>query len=145
MAKRADFALEFQARPEYLVLVRSFINCFARQLNLDSENALQLEICLDEACANSVEATQRKGAEIADPLVRIEINLNKKGVEVIVVDDGHDFTHKFQKAVPLTDMSDRTKRRGYGLQIIKSLMDEVSYVHDPEMGNRLSLIKYFRS
>ena len=74
--------------------------------------------------------------------VRIEITLLEQGLKIAVVDRGRDFADHFEKAVPFHDGTDRTRHRGYGLQIIKTCMDEVHYSHETDRGNRLVLTKY---
>lgn len=145
MAKEPDIVVEFAAQPQYLALIRTFIGCFCSHLGLASEEALQLEICVDEACANSIEGIQALEGTHPKTRIRIELTLHDNGVQLSVVDQGRDFSYHFRKAAPLADYSDRTRRRGYGLQIIKTLMDDVHYSHDPGLGNRLSFVKYFSS
>lgn len=134
-----DIALEIVPKSNYLILLRQLMNCLAHELRISEKDASQLEMCLDEACANSIDAMNRHG--ILHP-VRVEVELEDHCVRFTICDNGNDYSHHFHQAQPMDETADRTQRRGYGLRIIKTLMDEVDYSYDPEMGNRLLLVKY---
>ncbi len=140
-----DLALEFKAEPQNLVLIRNFIGCLAKHLDLTPEEALQLEICVDEACANSVDGIRAVEGNQPITNVRLGFRFQEEGIELTIQDGGQDYSLHFYNAYPLDDKTDRTRKRGYGLQIIKKLMDEVVYEYDPETGNRLYLRKFFQS
>ena len=137
---RLDIAID--AQPQILVVVRHFVSSLAQDLKLSPEEALQLELCVDEAGANSIQGTNEANGEDSNQLVRIEFKIEPDALHIDVIDFGEDFSHFLDRATPLTEFTDRTRKRGYGLQIIKTFMDEVSYQHDPQAGNRLHLIKY---
>jgi len=134
-----DIVVEIAPQSNYLSLLRNVINSVANQLDMDESMVGQLEMCIDEACANSISAMNEHGIQTP---VRLEVIVEKHCVRFTVYDSGEDFSHHFQNATPMDDETDRTKKRGYGLRIIKTFMDEVQYHHDPEEGNRLHLIKY---
>ncbi len=136
-----DIAVEICPKHQLLVLVRQMVNALAENLGLSKEDTLQLVLCVDEACANSIQAVQEIGSENPAEKIRLEIKVQPESLHVTIIDCGKDFTHSLQKAGPLSDDTDRTKKRGYGLQIIKTFMDEVEYVHEPGSGNKLSLMK----
>lgn len=140
----ADLAIEISADSRWLLLVREYVNLLARQLDLTHEEALQLEMCVDEACSNSIHAVQKLHADPDKCKVRLELRLADEHIRVTVIDCGGDFSEHFHNALPMTGLTDRTRKRGYGLQIIKTLMDEVSYEHDPHHGNRLHFTKFVR-
>ncbi|MBN2330143.1 MAG: ATP-binding protein [Candidatus Omnitrophica bacterium] len=138
-----DIAIEIAPNARNLSLVRHFIGSLAYDLRFSSEEALQLEMCVDEACANSIEGMNKRDGEHGDSCVRIELIIKQDAIHIVIIDCGRDFSQALKKASPLHDFSDRTRKRGYGLQIIKTFMDVVDYVHDPQTGNRLQLVKYF--
>lgn len=137
-----DLALEINANSRWLHLVREFVNLLAQNLNLTQEDALQLEMCVDEACANSINAVENFQADPEKCKVRIEAVIANGSIHITIVDCGADFSDPFHRALPMTGLTDRTRKRGYGLQIIKTLMDEVRYERDPAAVNRLHLIKF---
>ncbi|MFB3788951.1 MAG: ATP-binding protein [bacterium] len=140
--RKPCIAIEIAPNPQFLSLLRRFAGCMARELNLSEEEALQLELCLDEACANSIEGTLLKQGKFDGSCIRIELRIQTDALEITVRDCGDDFTSAFQKARALHEFTDRTRKRGYGLQIIKTFMDRVHYRYDPEKGNELRFIKF---
>ena len=135
-------AIEIAPNPQFLSLLRRFAGCLARDLGLTEEEALQLELCLDEACANSIEGTLMRTRQFDSPCIRIELSVKTDALEITIRDSGNDFTSAFQKATALHEFTDRTRKRGYGLQIIKTFMDRVQYSYDPVKGNELRFIKF---
>lgn len=142
-ASHPDIVIEIAPNARNLAILRHFIASLARDLKLSSEEALQLEMCIDEACANSIEGIRLREGDSTDSCVRIELKMESSAIHIVIQDCGQDFSQAFFKATPLHDFTDRTRNRGYGLQIIKTFMDVVDYVHDPQAGNRLYLVKYF--
>jgi serine/threonine-protein kinase RsbW len=139
----SDLSIDITAQPYCLSIIRHFIGCIATELHFTPENALQLELCVDEACANSISAIHAAEGNQPQSRLHVEVHINSTFIKITVHDSGHDFMQKFKKALPLSDETDRTQKRGYGLKIIKTFMDDVQYVHEPSTGNRLHLIKYF--
>ncbi|MGC9326726.1 MAG: ATP-binding protein, partial [Candidatus Hinthialibacter sp.] len=125
-----DIAIEIAPNARNLSIVRHFIGSLAYDLRFSSEEALQLEMCVDEACANSIEGINNRDGNLSSSCVRIELIIKKDAIHIVIKDRGSDFSQALSKASPLHDFSDRTRQRGYGLQIIKTFMDVVDYVHD---------------
>lgn len=139
-----DFTIEIAPKPVNLVLVRQMINSLADNMGLSEECALQLEMAVDEACANAVASIREKEGERSSSKIRLEISALQHCLRVAIADSGDDFREQYEKAAPFDERTDRTRRRGYGLQIIKTFMDEVHYIHDPHIGNKLILTKYLQ-
>lgn len=137
-----DVTVEIAARLHHLVHLRHLVYCMAEDLGFSAADATQLEMCVDEACSNSIRAIQDKEGENAKTKVRIDFHFQSNGICITIYDNGSDFSNFFENAEVLTEIFDCKRRRGYGLQIIKTFMDEVRYVHTPEVGNRLRLTKY---
>ena len=138
-----DLSLEITAQPEFLSVVRTFVGCLSRELHFSDQETSQLELCIDEACANSIGAIQEVEGPVPKTRLRLEFTVGNNFLKITVQDSGKDFSQNFHKALPMSDITDRTRMRGYGLQIIKTFMDDVQYVRDPSHGNFLHLIKYF--
>lgn len=137
-----DLTLEVPPHPANLAVVRMMIGLIAEAIGFNETEALELELSVDEACSNSIAAMQETEGEAAAGGVRIEITILEQGLKIAVLDRGRNFADHFERAVPFHEGTDRTRPRGYGLQIIKTCMDEVHYFHEAERGNRLVLTKY---
>lgn len=142
-APAPDISIEIAPNARNLAIVRHFTCSLAHDLKLSNEESLQLEMCVDEACSNSIDGILKREGNSANSCVRIEISLKSNAIHIVIRDCGNDFSNAFEKASPLHDFSDRLRKRGYGLQIIKTFMDIVDYVYDPQYGNTLYLVKYF--
>lgn len=140
-----DISIEIDPRQSNLVLIRKMINSLSEDLGFSEQDALQLEMAVDEACANSIASIQEKEGDPPTTKVRLEISVRQHGLRLVILDSGDNFFEQYKQAVPFQDNTDRTRQRGYGLQIIKTFMDEVDYVHDPNVGNKLILTKYLQS
>ncbi len=140
-----DFSIEVTPRLSNLVLIRKIVNSLTADLGVSEEHALQLEMAVDEACSNSIVSIREKEGETSITRVRIEISVQEHCLRLAIVDSGNNFREQYERALPFHEGTDRTRDRGYGLQIIKTFMDEVDYIHDPAFGNKLILTKYLRS
>jgi anti-sigma regulatory factor (Ser/Thr protein kinase) len=136
-----DVKIEIPLDATKLAVIRQFINVLALDVGFSYQEALQVEMCVDEACANSIEGTLKNQQSTSIQSVFVSITIEHPELHIVIQDGGEDFTRQFQNAEPLSEVTDRYKKRGYGLQIIKKFMDEVSYVHDPEQGNFLHVVK----
>ncbi len=134
--------LEVPPYPDNLVIVRMMVGLIAEALGFAETETLQLELSVDEACANSIAAMQENGVEETVPGVRVEIAIEERCLQIAIIDRGRNFSEHFERALPFHEGTDRTRKRGYGLQIIKTLMDEVQYIHEAGIGNKLVLTKY---
>lgn len=137
-----DISIEVTPRLTNLVLIRKIVNSLAEDLGLSEKHASQLEMAVDEACANSIASIQEKEGDPPETKIRLEISVREHCLRLAIVDLGNCFEEQYKNAVPFHEGTDRTRKRGYGLQIIKTFMDEVHYIHDPNRGNKLILTKY---
>ncbi len=133
--------IELPARTEYLVLVRHFVCSMARYMGFEADDVNQIEIALDEACANSIRAIQQQAPARGDALLRLEFHRSSDCLDITVIDNGNSFSEHFDRQVPMDELVGRFQTSGYGLQIIKTFMDHVDYQHLPNEGNRLRLKK----
>ncbi len=136
-----DIAIDFSSDAKNLVIVRHFFGALAQDLDFSNEEALQIELCVDEVCANSIEGIRKLEGDAPHSRVRIEIKIDIDALHIVVFDNGGDFSQALHKAAPLHEYTDRSHKRGYGLQIIKTFMDEIEYHYDSRSGNRLHMIK----
>lgn len=142
--RQPDIALEIKPELSHLAIIRKIISSIAQQLGFSEKEILQLEMAVDEACANSIEAILKLDCDPDTSRVRIEIVFHPDHLQLTIIDTCQDFIDHFQRAIRFDEQTDRTQKRGYGLRIIKTLMDEVHYIHDPSIGNKLIMMKYLR-
>ena len=95
-----------------------------------------IELAISEICTNVIKHAY---ADIDGELTG-RITLLNNGVQLDFYDQGRSFD---PNAVPLPKADPhQLSEGGYGLHIVRQIMDVVSYEHDPELGNHWHLIKF---
>jgi anti-sigma regulatory factor (Ser/Thr protein kinase) len=112
---------------ESMALIRTLGQAYAGHFAYD------LELAASEIVTNIVQHSYRDfGGEL-----RGEVRLEADRVQLDLYDDGLPFDIS---AVPLRDVQ-HTSERGYGVHIVRQLVDEVQYSPATGMGNHWRLIK----
>jgi len=136
------------SRYGYLNMIRKSVRALCRRAGLKEEAASQLEMAVDESCANIIEHSYGGEADKSNqPGTGQGMKLNfiqqDNQVVVEVFDFGVGFNFRPadlpRDPVPLLD---ETHERGLGLVIINRFVDEVEYRQDVGQSNCLRLIKY---
>jgi len=117
------------AKYKYLAQISRFVGKAAKEANLDKASIYAVQLAVDEACSNIMEhAYSGKGK--GEILCSCEITDN--GLKVTLSDHGNPLN---PKEVPEFDSHAR-------IFLIYQLMDQVHYESDPQLGNRIELVKY---
>ncbi|MDY7041920.1 MAG: ATP-binding protein [Chloroflexota bacterium] len=135
--ERVELTIPSQLR--YLPLVSSCVRGFCRwTLGLSGyeKAAYNVQLAVHEAATNIIEHAY---GGVADG--RVEFVLRSRGscLEIEINDHGEGFDFN---SIPSPSLIG-PQERGYGIFLIKNLVDEVSYQSDPVAGNRLRLVKHF--
>ncbi|MCR4407576.1 MAG: ATP-binding protein [Anaerolineae bacterium] len=125
---------------QYLPLVSACVSEFCwwtPGLSDHEKTVYSVQLAVQEAATNIVEHAYE-----GRPDGRVKFVLRAHGacLEIEISDQGKGFDFD---AVPLPTWSEM-QEGGYGVFLIKSLVDDVSYRSDPVTGNHLHLIKYFK-
>ncbi len=113
----------------------------ARSVGFDEQALHQIELAVDEACANIVQHAYRD-MEAGD--MEISCYLDKRGFVIEVHDWGRSFD---PDAVADPDVDAPLEERslgGLGLFFIRQFMDQVQFTFDPDKGNELVMVKKLR-
>lgn len=116
--------LEVPSAPEYVSIVRQAVEGIARRMKFDELQIDDLKLAVGEACTNAVRHGCCKG------------DYQHIAIRCIVMDDGlsveirNNITKCDEPHVP--NKPDTTREGGYGLYIIRKLMDEVDIIWDHE-------------
>jgi anti-sigma regulatory factor (Ser/Thr protein kinase) len=120
-----------------LATIREFVAQAGRDLGLDERRIYDLQLAVDEACANVVQhGYGGQGGEI-----EITFERDEEEVRVTLRDWGTSFD---PQAVPAPDVTASLEQRrlgGLGLFLINQVMDDVSFEFDAESGNVLTMVK----
>lgn len=118
--------LELPSSSEYLLLARLVVSCAGQLAEFEPEDVYDLKLAVTEAATNVIRHT-RVGS------FQVEYKVLPGTVEITVVDRGGGF-----------DVGELTEEPGehggFGLAVIRSLVDEVILDSSPE-GTRLKMIR----
>lgn len=134
-----EIAVHFRRSLDYLHLAMAISNLICTTLpesDLEKDFVDHLELVVSEACTNAIRHTKDPDAEA---MVGIRFEVHEDQLVVEVKDQGGGFD---LEEVPLPDF-DRHPEGGYGLFIIRTVMDEVFYTRGDE-DNTLTMKKYFK-
>jgi serine/threonine-protein kinase RsbW len=137
--------LHLPCRYSYLRMIRQSVTDMSARAGLSEFQAAQLEMAVDEACANVIEHSYGGEAGAANdpdhPGLRINLMQCKDRVVVEIFDRGAGFEFDRQPVIPPEEYVDRERQRGLGMFIIQKFVDDVRYERDAESGNCLRLTK----
>lgn len=127
--------LSFPANRKYLGLVGNLMREIQRHVpNLPDAAGYNVQLAVDEAVVNVISHAYRN-----DPQGRVEltIEIHRSKLVIQIRDWGESYDpNKIQEP----DFG-QPQERGYGLYLIRKLMDQVSYVASAEQGNCATLTK----
>lgn len=130
--------LVIPARRDHLALVRLVVESVARIGEALPEGQIDdLRLAVSEGCANAVDAQSAAGAD--DPIV-VTVEVDADAVVVTVTDRAGGFDVEAVERLPsVTDPHRLRHERGLGIQIMRSLVDEVTYTPTAD-GTALRLV-----
>lgn len=115
-----------------------FVAQSARVVGFDNQALYQIQVAVDEACANVVHHAYA-GMEPGD--MEISCYLEGQIFVVQVRDWGTSFDPTEVRDPDMSAPLDERTLGGLGLFLIKQFMEQVQYTFDPEMGNELTMTK----
>ncbi|NLC57920.1 MAG: ATP-binding protein [Armatimonadetes bacterium] len=150
---RRDLALVVPGETDYLQLVRDFVTAIARKMGFPDHRVGEIEIAVDEACANIIEhaygnASLRERVIVAHhgdrgaEAITLRVSIYGDRIELRIFDRGPRFSVEELESLDLAEVVGSGRARGIGSYIIRSFMDEVRHTYHPGEGNELTLIKY---
>lgn len=118
--------LELPSSSEYLLLARLVVSCAGQLAEFEPEDVYDLKLAVTEAATNVIRHTTVRNFQV-------EYKVLPGTVEITVVDRGGGFDVKELAEEP-------GEHGGFGLAVIRSLVDEVVLESSPE-GTRLKMIR----
>jgi serine/threonine-protein kinase RsbW len=132
------YSLTVDSRLERLGEIANFIELAARQSDLNDDQVYDVQMAVDEACANVIEHAYHGRANGT-----IDIRCEKRGKEFVVTIQ--DFGERFdpKKVAPPRTRDPLSKRNvgGLGLFFMHKMMDKVKFEFATGTGNRLTMVK----
>ena len=118
--------LEIPAQPAFVGVARSVVAAVASAVDgIDDDRLEDLRVAVSEACTNAVESHRR---DAIDERVVITCTRESDQLLVCIEDSGNGFD---PDAVPdppeLDDQPNAASERGWGIQLIQALVDDVTF------------------
>ena len=135
------FTLDVPSSTQNLALIRDFVTRVASQAGLSEVEVGQLELAVDEACANVIEHAY---GDDSTKQVMIRAVFDEDTLRINVIDTGRGFKPGDIEQADLKDLIAKRRTGGLGLRLIKRLMDEVHYDIEPGKRNELRMVKKLR-
>jgi serine/threonine-protein kinase RsbW len=132
------FSLQVPSNTENLAMIRDFVNGIGMRAGLPASEVANLEMAVDEACANVIEHAY--GPEVTKE-VSVKATIDDETVQIDVVDTGKGFDPGEISQLNLDQLVAERKSGGLGMRLMKTLMDEVHYAIIPGQKNELRMIK----
>jgi anti-sigma regulatory factor (Ser/Thr protein kinase) len=120
-----------------LAAVREFVARIGADLGLDADVIYDLQLAVDEACANVI--NHGYGGQAG----RIDVTVEpaEEGVQVVVRDWGGAFDPHVVHTPDVQAPLEERRLGGLGLFLMRKVMDDVSFAFDAERGNTLRMVK----
>ena len=136
-----EVSMSIPVAPEMEIVATAQAAALGEYLGLSRDKIDEVKLALVEACINAFEH-----ADCRDEQLHLTFRLGRepKGrewLEVEVLDKGKGFDQGRVEEPSLQKTFASHRKRGWGLQIIKSLMDEVN-ISSGEWGTRILMRKY---
>ncbi len=132
------FTLQVPSSTENLALIREFVTTIGNQAGLLPAGVAQLELAVDEACANVMEHAY--GRDMTKE-VTLRATIDRDILEINVIDTGKSFDPSAVPQMELEKLISNRKSGGLGMRLMNALMDEVHYEMIPGKKNQLRMIK----
>ena len=135
------FTLHVPSSTENLALIREFVSSIGTQSGLDSSEVAQLELAVDEACANVIEHAY--GHDMTKEVI-VRATFDDETLRIDVEDTGRGFDPASVQPEELERLIHERKSGGLGMRLMKTIMDEVHYDIEPGKKNELHMLKRIR-
>jgi serine/threonine-protein kinase RsbW len=148
-----------QAASGVLATLRQFAVCLARNAGFDEVQVGEIEMAVDEACANVIRHAYKHlgvspdlGGETASNddsvqekcTIRLRASIKTDRLVLSVVDQGIGLYRMPPGVESVQEYQERGGSGGLGIYIIRQYMDEIEYHYPPESGTVLTMVKYLR-
>ena len=140
--ERREVHLTIPVAPEMEIAATAQVAALGEWMEMSRDKIDEVKMAVVEACINAFEhsATPDHKVELA---FRVGAEEGGRGayLEVDVADSGHGFDPTRLKTPEIAAKLRSSRKRGWGIKIIESLMDDVR-IESGEQGTRIVMRKY---
>lgn len=130
--------LSIASSTRYLEDVRRFVEHHAYEAQFSDRTVSELKIAVDEACANVIKHAYGGSAT---GTIDVDVIVKPDRFTVRIRDEGVSFDERAYQEPDIFEFARRKKTGGFGVSIMKKLMDRVEY-RTRGNSNECCLIKY---
>lgn len=142
--KNNSFRLKLPANSENLDIIRKFVSGIAENIGFNEEEVYQIELAVDEACANIINHAYKNDNMPAEKIIHVTVRTRKDRIEVKIADKGVGFDPDSLETPDMDRYLRERKQGGLGVHLIKTLMDEVKFQIKPGVRNEVKMVKYLQ-
>jgi serine/threonine-protein kinase RsbW len=140
-AAAREVSMSIPVAPEMEIVATAQAAALGEYIGMTRDKIDEIKLALVEACINAFEH-----AECRDEQLHLTFRLGREPggrewLEVEVLDRGRGFDHARVEKPSVEKTFASHRKRGWGLQIIKSLMDEID-ITSGDWGTRILMRKY---
>jgi serine/threonine-protein kinase RsbW len=139
---RTTIVVQTPGEMSYLYRIREFITGIAAESGIDEQDILNIELAVDEACANVIEHGYDPDSPNKSLTIQMEIDDQKLVLKII--DQGKSFDPRLKPPPDIQKLITMKRDGGLGISLIKQTMDEIDYRRTPDGRNELILTKYLQ-
>lgn len=121
-------------KPEYVSLVRLSVTSIANQMGFSIEEIEDFKVAVSEACTNVI----LYGLKDENSHYEVVFKVEESTLSISVTDNGKGFD---PKSIKMPDLMGNQVGGGFGLYIIKSLMDHVEINSEEGTGTSITMVK----
>lgn len=136
-----EISLTIPVAPEMEIVATAQVAALGESIGMGRDKIDEVKLALVEACINAFEHSGTRDEQLH---LTFRIGKNEEGkewLEVEVFDQGKGFDHARIETPSIEKSFSGGKKRGWGLQIMKSLMDAVA-ISSGDFGTRILMRKY---
>lgn len=140
MGESTQFEATFRNDTAHLSEIRQFVRDKARAVGFPDESIDNIELAVDEACANIMEHAYPPG--VLDPGLHLTILHEADRFTVVISDRGETFDPSKVKPPVMKEYISEYRVGGLGIYLMRTLMDQVDYHIQPGIKNEVRMVKF---
>ena len=140
------FELILPVLAEYISIPRRVVEIIAKSANYPQKEIEEVKIALGEAVLNVIKHAYDKSKNVLGyKTYRVRYLLYPKSLVIVVKHSGKGFDPHFAMTYVRREKAEETEGTGWGLFLIKALMDEVEIDSTIGAGTEVRMTKYLKN
>jgi len=140
LGKRDLIEIRIPSKSEYVSVVRLTASGIANCLGFSYEDIEDIKVAVGEACVNCIQHAYPKRSDKDEIVIKFALTISY--LEMVVRDFGKGISQ--ETVEKYLDIEEKNKKgeQGFGIFLMKNLMDEVNYNTEVTKGTEIRMKKY---